>query len=534
MTTKTTPEPTSATHIPLRLLHAAPWNEERPVDDAYVRSFRDKGQLVTALVRPHPTHEDEFEIVYGHRRAAALELAGIESMRCEVRDLSDEEAEELGAIENAQRRGLDWQQQCNLIAGYLQRHDDEDASARIGSALGITTAQVKRRARMLFALSPSWNGAIKDGSLSNWTADHFEVLAVFDEKYQETIYKDLNHDAAGMSLTDLKEAIARESKALSSAPWDPADALLVPKAGACVGCTTRSDAQPDLFGEVTGGTKAKATCLNGDCFAKKLQAYAKRKELALLEKHPEAVKVNKSYAKGPKGALRSFEVTEAKKGDKGAVAAIVYGDAGKVSLGYVKVKKDAQEKAKVLSEKDKAKIEAKKRFARVFALAVEKLSALAHDKSTQFTGDAEAILTQFCLVYGAGIEIKENAEPARIRDYRKKPITVAELWRAALLNIEQTLNRAKWSAESGWEGFEKNPHVELVCWLIDVDFADLLKDAEAEIGAPEAQPDSDPEAKAEKPAGKARAPKTADKYDAADELPGDEDDTLDGDSEGGL
>ena len=83
MTTATAPRKASATRdIPLDQLHPAPWNKVRPVDEAFVQSIRDHGQLVTSMARPHPTLEDEYEIVYGHRRHAGLEAAGKETMRC--------------------------------------------------------------------------------------------------------------------------------------------------------------------------------------------------------------------------------------------------------------------------------------------------------------------------------------------------------------------------------------------------------------------------------------------------------------------
>ena len=160
----------------------------------------------------------------------------------------------------------------------------------------------------------------------------------------------------------------------------PGHVTLVPRAGACLGCVKRSDAQADLFGDANG-----ASCLDGGCFAGKLKAFTKRKEADLLEKHPEAVKVSTSYGAGPKGSLSLNDVKPAKKGDKGAVAALEYGPGGKVSLTFVKVKKEAKEP----TEKDLAKVEAKRREARIRALALEKLVAIVEDLDTEFHKDAK-------------------------------------------------------------------------------------------------------------------------------------------------
>lgn len=53
-------------------------------------SVRQYGVLVPALVRPKP--EGGYEMVAGHRRRKASELAGKETISCIVRELTDDEA----------------------------------------------------------------------------------------------------------------------------------------------------------------------------------------------------------------------------------------------------------------------------------------------------------------------------------------------------------------------------------------------------------------------------------------------------------
>jgi len=57
---------------------------------ALVESVREKGVNQPALVRPRP--EGGYEIVAGHRRQKASELAGFTDMRCIVREMTDDEA----------------------------------------------------------------------------------------------------------------------------------------------------------------------------------------------------------------------------------------------------------------------------------------------------------------------------------------------------------------------------------------------------------------------------------------------------------
>lgn len=67
-------------------------------------SVKQYGVLVPALVRPRP--EGGYEMVAGHRRKAASELAGKAAVPCIVRELSDEEAVIIMVDSNLQREQI--------------------------------------------------------------------------------------------------------------------------------------------------------------------------------------------------------------------------------------------------------------------------------------------------------------------------------------------------------------------------------------------------------------------------------------------
>jgi len=74
------------------------------VDDALTEmteSIRDYGVLVPALVRPK--EDGSYEMIAGHRRKRASELAGKTSISCIVRELSDDEATIIMVDSNLQR-----------------------------------------------------------------------------------------------------------------------------------------------------------------------------------------------------------------------------------------------------------------------------------------------------------------------------------------------------------------------------------------------------------------------------------------------
>ena len=94
--------------VPLSELHPFEGHPFRVVDDddmmKTVESVRDFGVLTPAIVRPDP--DGGFEIISGHRRHRASELAGKETMPAIVRDLDDDAAIILMVDANLQRETI--------------------------------------------------------------------------------------------------------------------------------------------------------------------------------------------------------------------------------------------------------------------------------------------------------------------------------------------------------------------------------------------------------------------------------------------
>ena len=67
-------------------------------------SVRQYGVLVPGLVRPKP--DGGYEMVAGHRRKKASELAGLETVPCIVRELTDDEATIIMVDSNLQREQI--------------------------------------------------------------------------------------------------------------------------------------------------------------------------------------------------------------------------------------------------------------------------------------------------------------------------------------------------------------------------------------------------------------------------------------------
>ena len=105
---ETAPPQEVITNIPLSELHPFPNHPFQVRDDDAMKetaeSIKEYGVLVPAIVRPVP--DGGYEIVSGHRRKHASELAGLETMPCIVRDMDNDAATIIMVDSNLQRESI--------------------------------------------------------------------------------------------------------------------------------------------------------------------------------------------------------------------------------------------------------------------------------------------------------------------------------------------------------------------------------------------------------------------------------------------
>ncbi len=114
-------------------------DDERMLDT--VESVKQYGVLSPALARPHP--EGGYELVSGHRRHRAAELAGLETLPTIIRNLDDDEATILMVDSNLQRETVlpserAWAYRMKL-----------DAMRHQGARTDLTSSQVGMRLQAL-------------------------------------------------------------------------------------------------------------------------------------------------------------------------------------------------------------------------------------------------------------------------------------------------------------------------------------------------------------------------------------------------
>ena len=67
-----------------------------------VESVKQRGILVPAIVRPMP--DGSYQMVAGHRRKRAVELAGQPTLRCIIQEMTDDDAVIVMVDTNVQRQ----------------------------------------------------------------------------------------------------------------------------------------------------------------------------------------------------------------------------------------------------------------------------------------------------------------------------------------------------------------------------------------------------------------------------------------------
>lgn len=308
--------------LPIGDLREAPWNARKTFDPRSTAeladSIREHGIQVPLIVRFLPHSEwmslsdaevlekssaTLFQVVAGHRRMAASIAAGLKQLPCIVRELTDDQAREIGLVDNLQREDVPALEEADAYAELQKRLG---TSAAIASRVGKDVAYVARRLQLV-SLAQMPRKALAERLI---TIDHALLLARLGEDEQDVNLKWALNVNAGpktpledvmqermkdrdrkdrwsgywepQSVLDLKHHIERNvGRKLSRAPWSLDDATLA-GALACNACPSNTKHNDTLFGDMN---IAAATCENGGCFEEKRAAFVQIQLAKIPEVH---------------------------------------------------------------------------------------------------------------------------------------------------------------------------------------------------------------------------------------------------------
>ena len=205
-------------NIPLSQLHDFPDHPFKVRDDEKmeetVESVKAYGVLVPAIVRQRP--DGEYEIVSGHRRKRASELAGLSELPAIVRDLDDDTATIIMVDSNLQReyilpseRAAAYKMKLEAIKRRAGRHAKENGDQLghhfdgkksveiIAADAGESKTQVQRYIR-LTELQPELQDMVDTGKIAMTPAVEISYLK---PKEQELLLETIDSEQATPSLS---------------------------------------------------------------------------------------------------------------------------------------------------------------------------------------------------------------------------------------------------------------------------------------------------------------------------------------------
>lgn len=185
-------------------------------------SIKDKGVLQPLLVRRDSEETESYEIIAGERRWRAAQLAQVHDVPVIIKEFTDQEALEIGLVENLQRQDLS---PLDEALGY-QRLVDEFSHTQevLSKAVGKSRSHVANMLRLL-SLPDGVKTLLDKGDLSAGHAralvgqDNAEALA------REIISKGLNVRQTEKLVADAAGRPAKPAKAKAAAPGKDSDTI---------------------------------------------------------------------------------------------------------------------------------------------------------------------------------------------------------------------------------------------------------------------------------------------------------------------
>lgn len=189
--------------VPLSEIDDFPEHPYRVLDDedmeALMESIKERGVITPALVRKKD--DGRYEMISGHRRKRACERLGLLSMRCELKDISRDEAIILMVDSNSQRseiaptdKGRAYKMKMEAMSRQGERTDltsdpvgrklnGEETASIIGESAGDSQTQVRRYIRLTH-LVPELQDFVDEGRIKMRPAVELSYL---DEEAQRDV-----------------------------------------------------------------------------------------------------------------------------------------------------------------------------------------------------------------------------------------------------------------------------------------------------------------------------------------------------------
>ncbi|MCG8450796.1 MAG: ParB/RepB/Spo0J family partition protein [Pirellulales bacterium] len=157
-------------------------------------SIRNHGFLQPIVVRKHG---EQFQIIAGERRFRAAQMANLETVPVQIREVDDRQMAELAIVENVQRKDLNPLEKAASFQRYLQEYQctQEELAARVN----VDRSTVANLIRLL-ELPESVKQMVADGEISQGHAR--SLLPLGDEQEQSDFARQIKRDSLSVRATE--------------------------------------------------------------------------------------------------------------------------------------------------------------------------------------------------------------------------------------------------------------------------------------------------------------------------------------------
>ena len=257
--------------------------------EGLIKSIKETGILQPILVKQ--IAEGKYDLIAGFRRITAAIEAGLETVPCVIRDVSEEDREGVQLVENIQREDLNPMDEASAVKQLVEKFNVKDAAM----ALGKTPLYIDQRIKLL-SLPTLIRQALKGRMIS---IGHGIVISrLTNTKSQTQLFKEIVSEK--LSVKQAENQLERYAQRLSDVAFD------TKQCKTCVHCGTN---QGDFFDK---DSQLKGECLDKDCFNKKIQDYIKEKKKVLKEKKIPVMTRDQYYEETNKWTDISGDYSEAK------------------------------------------------------------------------------------------------------------------------------------------------------------------------------------------------------------------------------
>jgi ParB/RepB/Spo0J family partition protein len=244
-----------------KTVHISKLNTRQPTKadvTELIESIRHSRQITPAIVRPHPKKPGHYELAAGARRKVACGTLGI-PLSAIVREIPDEEFEDMILTDNLQREDPDPMQEAILIE---RRIAAGAAPSEIAARYGKSDSWLRRRMKLMGLTATAREAWQPEGAFYHFTTEMMEFVGTLPAEEQDALADDSWAMKDFGTLRELLESHHRRARSLEKAEWLNDPCTFVEGCGPGCANNTADSLFPDE-------KHPCGSCLNVDCFLKR-------------------------------------------------------------------------------------------------------------------------------------------------------------------------------------------------------------------------------------------------------------------------